>query len=789
MSGYYYHITVRHDGLGKYRVIRGAERNLVEAAALAQQRTWNEQYAKKLDVAERRREREERKQELEDSLREADERTREAETAIEEFRSLLAATLRVDDRIDWDKLKQHQPFSQPQPRERPYLPIPQEPHPDESRYRPQLGLIDKFLRSAAEKKQQTAQALFQADHANWQERAASIQVSNQKIYETNVREFEDWQRRAADYEAARSKHNEAIECRRTDYQALNPEAILDYCDLVLSESKYPECCPQNFELDYRPTTKTLVVEYQLPAPTDLPRITEVKFVRSKGDFIQTELSKRQFEQLFEEAVCQTAIRTLHELFEGDVVRALDFVVFNGMVRAVNPGTGHVETRSVMSVRAGPAAFSEINLRNVDARACFDSLGGVAGAKLADLRGVTPLSALNREEDRFSQAEDIGGKGGTALDEWQELVKDISEPTDAHFLKLGCVAALIGFPSREKYSASLSRELAQAVRARSLAIEPDAGFGGPAYRADDEVALFRPLSDRVTAAYVGASALLQFCVMIAAADEHPTEAELEVARNFINKNSTLTPHERQRLHFLERLLCRNPHLAKRPLTRLAKRLPVEQRQMVGEVLVCVAGADGIISSSEWAALDRACKTLDLPPSALEDILRRLGASFEEPTVQEAEPGEPGEPLPARATAPSAPKSPAFKLDMSRVAAISNETAQVIGLLSAVMREEEAKPAARPAPATAPAATILPRQVPPTETPAWLATLNTKYQPIATRIVAKPSWTRIEFQQLAAEFELMPLGVCDALNEWADEHLGDFLLEGEDPITVNTSILTK
>lgn len=278
-------------------------------------------------------------------------------------------------------------------------------------------------------------------------------------------------------------------------------------------------------------------------------------------------------------------------------------------------------------------------------------------------------------------------------------------------------------------------------------------------------------------------------MIAAADDHPTEAELEVAHNFINKNSTLTPHERQRLHFLERLLCRNPHLAMRPLTRLAKRLPVEQRHMVGEVLVCVAGADGIISSSEWAALDRACKTLDLPPSALEDILRRLGATFEEPTVQEAALGEPGEPLPVREPALSAPKAPAFKLDMTRVAAISNETAQVISLLSAVMREEDAKPAAPPAPATTPAPTIPQQQALSKEVPTWLATLNTKFQPIAARIVAKPSWSHAEFQQLAAEFNLMPLGVRDALNEWADEHLGDFLLEGEDPITVNTSILTK
>src|SRR4051794_21203895 len=108
MSQYYYQVTVRHEALGKYRVIRGTERHLVEAAASAQTRTWNVQYAKKLEVAERHQERETRRRELEDSLREADERTREAQTALEEIRGMLAATLRVDDRVDWEKLKQNQ---------------------------------------------------------------------------------------------------------------------------------------------------------------------------------------------------------------------------------------------------------------------------------------------------------------------------------------------------------------------------------------------------------------------------------------------------------------------------------------------------------------------------------------------------------------------------------------------------------------------------------------------------------------------------------------------------------
>ena len=126
-----FQIAIQHEGLGKQRVIRGADRFLVEAAAASQRRAWDEQYAKELNATERRREREDRKAELADNLREADVRTRAAQAALEELRGILAATLRGDDRIHWDHFKQHQPFSQPAPQARAYLPLPPEPQADD----------------------------------------------------------------------------------------------------------------------------------------------------------------------------------------------------------------------------------------------------------------------------------------------------------------------------------------------------------------------------------------------------------------------------------------------------------------------------------------------------------------------------------------------------------------------------------------------------------------------------------------------------------------------------------
>jgi hypothetical protein len=37
--------------------------------------------------------------------------------------------------------------------------------------------------------------------------------------------------------------------------------------------------------------------------------------------------------------------------------------------------------------------------------------------------------------------------------------------------------------------------------------------------------------------------------------------------------------------------------------------------------------------------------------------------------------------------------------------------------------------------------------------------------------------------------MPLCIRDTLNEWADEALGDFILEGEDPVVVRRELMAK
>lgn len=120
MARSYFQIAIQHSGLNKHRIIRGADRYLVEAAAATQQRAWAEQYARKVAVDERRQEREDKRLEMEWNQDEAEERTADAQAARNELRGLLAATLSVDDRVDWAAMMRP-PFSQPRPKERPFV--------------------------------------------------------------------------------------------------------------------------------------------------------------------------------------------------------------------------------------------------------------------------------------------------------------------------------------------------------------------------------------------------------------------------------------------------------------------------------------------------------------------------------------------------------------------------------------------------------------------------------------------------------------------------------------------
>jgi hypothetical protein len=75
------------------------------------------------------------------------------------------------------------------------------------------------------------------------------------------------------------------------------------------------------------------------------------------------------------------------------------------------------------------------------------------------------------------------------------------------------------------------------------------------------------------------------------------------------------------------------------------------------------------------------------------------------------------------------------------------------------------------------------------PSVFAGLDAAFHPVLERLLTRDVWPTEDFTALGREFHLMPLCIRDTLNEWADEALGDFILEGEDPVVVRRELIAK
>ena len=309
-------------------------------------------------------------------------RTTEAQRALLELQSILPSSLADSRAVDWEALKDHTPFPQP----RPSVPK-QPPPPDQSQvpdapdrgappYQAKLGILDKLIRSRRIRKQSFADEAFETAAREWEaerDRALAEHTTKMEAHRRQLAQLETaYRRRLKEWEAARTafiarqaEQHAAIDAFRTRYQERDRAAVAQYCDMVLASSEYPECLPKELDLDLNPDTGVLVVNYKLPAPSDIPPLGEVKYIQSSGSFSEKYLSEANAAKLYDGVIYQVALRTVNELLEADQAAALTSVVFNGYVKAVDKGTGKEVTACIISVQASKEALRAMDLSRVD----------------------------------------------------------------------------------------------------------------------------------------------------------------------------------------------------------------------------------------------------------------------------------------------------------------------------------------------------------------------------------------------------------------------------------------
>ncbi|MFI5906046.1 restriction endonuclease [Dactylosporangium sp. NPDC051541] len=328
---------------------------------------------------------------------------------LEELEGLLQATLTVDDHVDLARLKKPFRFA---PFDPGHLGVPLPP-PDWRRFEPPAptGLSKMFGQSKHE--QQLAAARSQYQFAQAQH--AAVETDRQRRVAAANGQYQQ-QRQQAEAELAAT--NAEIDRFTAAFQAGEPEAVVDYFGMVLSNSVYPDDFPQNYRLAYVPESCQLVVEYELPPLEVVPPVREYRYVKTRDEVTSSARTAKEIKERYTSVVTQVTLRTLHELFEADRGGLVETIAFNGVVDTTDPRTGQGVRPCLITVRTTREQYGVLNLAKVDPAACLQHLSASVSKRPEALAPVRPVLEFDMVDKRFIDEVDVLAD----LDERPNLLK-------------------------------------------------------------------------------------------------------------------------------------------------------------------------------------------------------------------------------------------------------------------------------------------------------------------------------------------------------------------------------
>jgi restriction system protein len=373
-----------------------------------------------------------KKQQLVAGQESADDLTADALTALDGLAQILARTLHVDDRIDWEKLKDKTKYAMPSgfPEKAPYSAPPPKP----AYASPKISFFDTLFGKKA-RLLAAAEQEFDAALQKWNDveltRTQKLEKDT-KVWKAREKKFWDGHvEKQKAFNAQQLESHAEVDRLKAAVHSGDEAAVIEHASLVLDRSDYDGLFEKSYLAIYDRSERLLKLAYDLPSMQVLPSTKQYRFIKSTGELRESFISEREKKANFESASYQICLRTLHELFEADVDGNIDKVLFNGFVTFTDPATGQEIRSCIMSVLTNRASFVAIDLSRVDPKACFKSLKGVSAASLASLAAIAPVMDIDTDDRRFIEAREIADNldEGTNLaaitwDDFEHLVREV-----------------------------------------------------------------------------------------------------------------------------------------------------------------------------------------------------------------------------------------------------------------------------------------------------------------------------------------------------------------------------
>ncbi|MET4132305.1 restriction system protein [Porphyrobacter sp. MBR-155] len=418
-----YYIDVRHKHLNVHKEVSAPEIFILQSKMDALMASWDDKFehlTKKNNIVA--------------GHAAAEEMTADAIHKLDGLDTILQYTLNVDDRINWEELKDKSQYNYPKsfpdskPTSRPEVkPVYSEP---------KIGFFDvvfgrkSSLLAAAEQS-------HQATISDWEVREkqrASNHANAIVAWEASRATFwADHSAKREQFEVEQAASHAEVDRLKTEVAQGNEDAVIEHASLVLEASDYRGLFEKSYLIQYNSEQKLIKLAYDLPAPDALPSVRQVKFVKVTGELRESHISERDKKNNFEKVCYQICLRTLHEIFEADEFNNIEKILFNGFVNFVDPAKGVEQRVCILSVLVGKQIFSAIDLARVEPKVCFKSLKGVSAASLSTLVAIPPVMEMDTEDRRFIEAREVGSTinsetnlASISWEDFEHLVRELFE---------------------------------------------------------------------------------------------------------------------------------------------------------------------------------------------------------------------------------------------------------------------------------------------------------------------------------------------------------------------------
>jgi hypothetical protein len=303
-------------------------------------------------------------------------------------------------------------------------------------------------------------------------------------------------------------------------------------------------------------------------------------------------------------------------------------------------------------------------------------------------------------------------------------------------------------------------LARFLERLKVGMEPDPRFGAAIPDLDGLVVLFRADKELPSDASTGYSVAVTALTLAVSCNRAVMERDECVECEFF-KTIDLTAAEKLRLQARRLWLLQTP-ISLSSLRMPTHQLTVETREQIGNILLAMTRAAGQIGPSEIDALTSVYRQLRLDPKRVFSAAHaHTTESFSVRRAQTAPPRD-GISNPLQRTVSSDQR-----LDMEKVNALALESEHVSVLLNEIFVDDQAGGSA----------VAIKQELPGLDGP---------HSHLLATILTRESWGRADLACIAADCQILLEGAIDSLNELALDRYGDPLLEGDDPVYLNSMV---